>query len=67
MLYQSRICTVLYLVSGGGVLYFDGVLISTVNENSNVGGEPGTSQYTAGGYLVAEFSGCLISMAFMVR
>ncbi len=63
---QSRICTALYLVSGGGVLYFDGVLISTINRNSGGVGEQGTSQKTAGSYLVAEFTGCLLSMVFMV-
>ena len=58
---QSNFCAVVFLVVGGGILYFHGNLIIMVNKESAV-----ITGTLPGKLIVAEFAGCLTAVSFIV-
>ena len=59
-------------MSGGGILFWNGVTIAYVNELGDAGildalfGISTITDYAGGRFIVLEFSGCLIAVLFMV-
>ena len=55
---QSQFCASFYLVAGGGILFYNGVVIGSLSDS--------LLRFEAGRFTITEFVGCLAGVTFAV-